>query len=85
MLIDPDPKRVVPMIGAPTITHSIRCSRNVACPSAPKQQNAQKVFSPWICGETSSHPDAQKATRILVEYYYIYMYMYLCECVCVCI
>lgn len=62
MLIDPNPIRVVPMIGTPTITHRIRCSSNVACPAAPNNKMHKKI-SPWICGETYSQPDDQKAKQ----------------------
>lgn len=34
MLIDPQPTKVVPRVGIPTIKQSIRCSKNVECPAA---------------------------------------------------
>lgn len=63
MLIDPNPIRVVPMIGTPTITHRIRCSSSVACPAAPNNKMHKKFLVHGSVGKLDHNQMPKKPNK----------------------
>lgn len=71
MLIDPNPIRVVPMIGTPTITHRNRCSSNVACPAAPNNKMHKRFLVHGSMGKNQMPKKPNKKSCRTIQHVYV--------------